>query len=75
MPAAAFPLLYREPTAQRRSGSRCNIPDLYFLLSDGVCYHGHAVSGGKKTGSGPLGLKRELREVSGARGRKAAEGR
>ena len=38
-------------------------PDLYFLLPDGVCYHGHAVSGGKKTSSGPLALKRELREV------------
>ena len=24
-------------------------PHLYFLLPDGVCYHGHAVSGGKKT--------------------------
>ncbi len=23
-------------------------PDLYFLLPDGICYHGHAVSGGKK---------------------------
>ena len=40
-------------------------PDAYFLLPDGVSYHGHAVSGGKKTGSGPLALKRELREVSG----------
>ncbi len=38
-------------------------PHLYFLLRDGVCYHGYAVSGGKKTGSGPLALKRELREV------------
>ncbi|HYO84693.1 MAG TPA: chromosome segregation protein SMC, partial [Bryobacteraceae bacterium] len=38
-------------------------PDLFFLLPDGVCYHGHAVSGGKKTGSGPLGLKREMREL------------
>ncbi|MGE5568243.1 MAG: chromosome segregation protein SMC [Rhodospirillales bacterium] len=38
-------------------------PDLYFLLPDGVCYHGHAVSGGKKTSSGPLALKRELRET------------
>jgi chromosome segregation protein len=38
---------------------------LYFLLADGVCYHGHAVSGGKKTGSGPLALKRELRELKG----------
>jgi chromosome segregation protein len=40
-------------------------PDVYFLLADGVCYHGHAVSGGKKTGAGPLGLKRELRELIG----------
>lgn len=39
-------------------------PDIYFLLPDGVCYHGYAVSGGKKTGSGPLALKRELRELT-----------
>ena len=39
-------------------------PDAFFLLADGISYHGHAVSGGKKTGSGPLALKRELREVS-----------
>ncbi len=38
-------------------------PDLYFLLPDGICYHGQAVSGGKKTSSGPLALKRELREL------------
>ncbi len=38
-------------------------PALFFLLSDGVCYHGHAVSGGKKSSSGPLALKRELREI------------
>jgi chromosome segregation protein len=38
-------------------------PDLYFLLPDGVCYHGHTVSGGKKSSSGPLALKRELRET------------
>ena len=40
-------------------------PDCFFLLPDGVSYHGHAVSGGKKTGSGPLALKRELRELIG----------
>ncbi|MEO8025689.1 MAG: chromosome segregation protein SMC, partial [Bryobacteraceae bacterium] len=39
-------------------------PDCYFLLPDGVSYHGHAVSGGKKTGGGPLALKRELRELT-----------
>jgi chromosome segregation protein len=40
-------------------------PGKYFLLPDGISYHGHAVSGGKKKGSGPLGLKRELREIRG----------
>ncbi|MGI8745041.1 MAG: chromosome segregation protein SMC [Bryobacteraceae bacterium] len=39
-------------------------PDAYFLLPDGVSYHGYAVSGGKKKGSGPLALKRELRELT-----------
>ncbi len=39
-------------------------PDCYFLLQDGVSYHGHAVSGGRKTTGGPLALKRELRELS-----------
>ena len=40
-------------------------PEFFFLLPDGVSYHGYAVSGGKKTGSGPLALKRELRELTG----------
>ena len=39
-------------------------PDCYFLLQDGVSYHGHTVSGGRKTAGGPLALKRELRELS-----------
>jgi len=39
-------------------------PDCWFLVSEGISYHGQAVSGGKKTGSGPLALKRELREIS-----------
>jgi len=39
-------------------------PDCYFLLQDGVSYHGHAVSGGRKTAGGPLALKRELRELT-----------
>ena len=29
-------------------------PHLYFLMPDGVCYHGHTVTGGKKSGAGPL---------------------
>lgn len=47
-------------SAQRLS---LQYPDIYFLLPDGVCYHGYAVSGGKKSSSGPLALKRELREL------------
>jgi chromosome segregation protein len=39
-------------------------PDAFFLLPDGVSYHGYAVTGGKKKGSGPLALKRELRELT-----------
>jgi chromosome segregation protein len=41
-----------------------NFPDLYFLLPDGQCYHGRTLSGGHKKASGPLALKRELREIS-----------
>ncbi len=39
-------------------------PHCWFLTGEGVNYHGRAVSGGKKTGAGPLALKRELRETS-----------
>jgi chromosome segregation protein len=40
-------------------------PELYFLLPDGVCYHGPTVTGGRKAAGGPLALKRELRELAG----------
>jgi len=39
-------------------------PDHYFLLSDGQCYHGRMLTGGRKKSSGPLVLKRELREYA-----------
>jgi chromosome segregation protein len=39
-------------------------PHLYFLLPDGVCYHGHTVTGGKKNAAGPLAMKREARELA-----------
>lgn len=39
-------------------------PHCWFLTADGVNYHGQAVSGGKKSGAGPLALKRELRDIS-----------
>jgi chromosome segregation protein len=48
-------------SAQRLAGS---YPHLYFLLPDGVCYHGHTVTGGKKSGAGPLAMKREVRELA-----------
>ena len=39
-------------------------PSAYFLSPDGITFHGQAVTGGKKSTSGPLALKRELRELS-----------
>ncbi len=50
----------------RASAQRLSVayPHLYFLLPDGVCYHGHTVTGGKKSGAGPLAMKREARELT-----------
>jgi len=50
----------------RVSAQRLSVayPHLYFLLPDGVCYHGHTVTGGKKSGAGPLAMKREARELA-----------
>jgi len=48
-------------TAQRMAVAH---PDAWFLLPDGVSYHGLTVTGGRKSGAGPLALKRELRDVS-----------
>ncbi len=67
-PAALLPRLARCYLAEDRAAAQrlsTQYPDLFFLLSDGVCYQGHAVAGGRKTGSGPLALKRELREING----------
>ncbi len=36
-------------------------PHSYFLTTDGTCYRGRMVSGGRKGDAGPLALKRELR--------------
>jgi chromosome segregation protein len=49
--------------AQRLSAA---YPHLYFLLPEGLCYHGSTVSGGRKTASGPLAMKREARELAAA---------
>jgi len=50
----------------RAAAQRLSIsyPHLYFLLPDGVCYHGQTVTGGKKSGVGPLAMKREARELA-----------
>ncbi|HSW49421.1 MAG TPA: chromosome segregation protein SMC, partial [Bryobacteraceae bacterium] len=67
-PAELLPRLARCFLAEDRSSARrlaLQYPAYYFLAPDGVCYSGYAVSGGKKTGSGPLALKRELRELVG----------
>lgn len=39
-------------------------PNRYFLLSSGECYHGRMLTGGRKKSSGPLVLKREMREFA-----------
>ena len=39
-------------------------PHLYFLVPEGVCYHGHTVTGGRKSVAGPLAMKREARELA-----------
>lgn len=39
-------------------------PNLSFLLPDGICYCGHTVRVGRTGTSGPLSLKRELRDLT-----------
>jgi len=66
-PSALIPRLSRCFLAEDRASAQRlgrQYPDYYFLAPDGACYQGHAVSGGRKTGSGPLALKRELRELT-----------
>ena len=63
LPRLAHCFLAKDRAAAQRLA--IHHPGFFFLLPDGISYHGYAVSGGKKTGSGPLALKRELRELSG----------
>jgi chromosome segregation protein len=75
-PTELIPRLARCFLVQERESAQrlaLHYPDLYFLLPDGISYHGHAVSGGKKTGAGPLALKRELRELTAAHKEKDAQ--
>jgi chromosome segregation protein len=67
LPWAALPRIAHCFVTTERSLAQqlaAEFPHCWFLSPDGVSYHGRALSGGKKSGAGPLGLKRELREVS-----------
>ncbi len=54
---------YLAPDGEAARELAARHPALYFLLPTGQCYHGRMLSGGHKKASGPLALKRELREV------------
>jgi chromosome segregation protein len=62
LPRLAKCFLAPDPAEARRHSE--TFPELYFLVPDGQCYHGRTLSGGHKKASGPLALKRELREIS-----------
>jgi chromosome segregation protein len=62
MPRVSLCFLAEDRTAAQRLATA--YPYLYFLLPDGVCYHGHTVTGGRKTAAGPLAMKRESRELA-----------
>jgi chromosome segregation protein len=62
LPRIANCYVTTEPALARRLATE--FPHCWFLTPTGIHYHGRSVSGGKKTGSGPLALKRELREVA-----------
>lgn len=55
---------YLAPEAASARDYAAAHPALYFLLPTGQCYHGRMLSGGHKKASGPLALKRELRETA-----------
>ncbi len=71
LPRIANCYVTTEPALARRLATE--FPHCWFLTPAGVHYHGRSVSGGKKTGSGPLALKRELREVARLEAAKHAE--
>ena len=62
MPRVSMCFLAEDRAAAQRLA--VSYPHLYFLLTDGACYHGQTVTGGKKSGAGPLAMKREARELA-----------
>ncbi len=76
LPQAMLPRISGCYLVEDRTAARMlatEYPHCWFLTPDGVNFHGRAVGGGKKTGAGPLALKRELREVSRLEAAKQAE--
>ncbi len=63
LPRLSRCFLASDPTEAARLATA--YPDCYFLLPDGATYHGDTVTVGRKSASGPLAMKRELREVAG----------
>jgi chromosome segregation protein len=55
---------YLAETADQARDFAAGYPELYFLLEDGRCYQGATLTGGRKKSSGPLALKREVRELA-----------
>jgi chromosome segregation protein len=62
LPRLAKCLLSNDRDEARRLSEQ--FPDHYFLMPDGESYHGRTLTGGRKNSSGPLVLKRELRELA-----------
>ena len=62
MPRVSLCFLAEDRSSAQRLA--VSYPHLYFLLTDGACYHGQTVTGGKKSGAGPLAMKREARELA-----------
>ncbi len=67
MPGALLSRIANSYLAHDRSTAlelSAQYPHCWFLSPEGVSFHGSAIAGGKKSGAGPLALKRELRELS-----------
>ena len=62
LPRLAHCFIAESPDQARQFASAH--PELYFLLEDGRCYQGATLAGGRKKSSGPLALKREVRELT-----------
>ena len=76
IPVEQLPRIANCYVANERSIARelaTQFPHCWFLTTDGVNYHGRAVSGGKKSGAGPLALKRELKDIGKLEESKLAE--